>query len=153
LVELLWHGKWYRYLTNVTDAQRLPPPVILALYVQRWPIEDAFYTVKRLLGLAYFWTGSLNGILIQLWATWLLFAVLVDLSDEVAQATYLPFQAISLEMVFPGLYHFTVAFQRGFAFDPVRYLVDNAALLGIVKRKPKLRSPIELLRLTIPLFP
>jgi len=91
LVELLWHGKWYRYLTNVTDAQRLPPAVILALYVQRWRIEDAFNTVKRLLGLAYFWTGSLNGILVQLWATWLLFAVLVDLTDEVALATELPF--------------------------------------------------------------
>jgi hypothetical protein len=153
LVELLWHGKWYRYLTNVTDAERLPPAVILALYVQRWRIEDAFNTVKRLLGLAYFWTGALNGILIQLWATWLLFAVLVDLTDELAQAMDLPFQAISLDMVFRGLYHFTYAYQRGLADDPVRYLVENAPLLGIVKRKRKIRSPVELLRLTIPSFP
>src|SRR5207249_6518342 len=39
-------------------------------------IEDAFNVVKRLLGLAYFWTGSENGVTVQLWATWLLYAVL-----------------------------------------------------------------------------
>jgi len=153
LVEILWHGKWYRYLTHVTDAQRLPPAVILALYVQRWRIEDAFNTVKRLLGLAYFWTGALNGILVQLWATWLLFAVLVDLTDDVAQLIDLPFQALSLDMVFRGLSHFTYAYQRGLTDDPVRYLVENAPLLGIVKRKRKIRSPVELLRLTVPILP
>ncbi len=41
--------------------------------------------VKRLLGLAYFWVGSANGVQFQLWATWLLYAVLVDLTDAVAE--------------------------------------------------------------------
>jgi len=150
LVECLWHGKWYRYLTNVTDSDRLPPEVILALYAQRWHIEDAFNVVKRLLGLAYFWSGALNGILVQVWATWVLFAVLVDLTDNVAQAMDLPFQAISMEMVFRGLYHFTQAYQRGETDDPVAYFVQHARLLGIVKRKRKRRSPVELLALTIP---
>lgn len=150
LVECLWHGKWYRYLTNVTAPTRLPPEVLLALYAQRWHIEDAFNVVKRLLGLAYFWSGALNGVLIQLWATWVLFAALVDLTDSVAQALDLPFQAISLEMVFRGLYHFTQAYHRGEATDPVLYFVQHAALLGIVKRKRKIRSPVELLALTIP---
>lgn len=150
LVECLWHGKWYRYLTNVTDAARLPAEVLLALYAQRWHIEDAFNVVKRLLGLAYFWSGALNGVLVQIWATWVLFAVLVDLTDSVAQAMDLPFQAISMEMVFRGLYHFTQAYQRGDATDPVTYFVQHAHLLGIVKRKRKIRSPVELLALTIP---
>jgi hypothetical protein len=150
LVEVLWHGKWYRYLTNVLDAQRLPAEVILALYAQRWRIEDAFNTIKRLLGLAYFWVGSLNGILVQIWSTWVLYAVLVDFTDEVAQALHLPFQALSLEMVFRGLYHFTQAYHRGEATDPIAYLVHHAKLLGIIKRKRKTRSPAELLHLTIP---
>jgi hypothetical protein len=150
LVEVLWRGQWYRYLTNVLDAQRLPAEIILALYAQRWRIEDAFHTIKRLLGLAYFWVGSLNGILVQLWTTWLLYAVLVDFTDEVAQALRLPFQAVSLEMVFRGLYHFTQAYHRGHAVDPIAYLVHHAKLLGILKRKRKTRSPAELLRLTIP---
>jgi hypothetical protein len=150
LVECLWHGKWYRYLTNVTDAARLPPEVLLALYAQRWHIEDAFNVVKRLLGLAYFWSGAPNGVLVQLWTTWILFAALVDLTDSVAQAMGLPFQAISIEMVFRGLYHFTQAYHRGKATDPVAYFVQNAKVLGIVKRKRKTRSPVELLALTIP---
>ena len=152
LVEVLWNGKWYRYLTNVLDAQRLPAEVILCLYPQRWRIEDAFNAIKRLLGLAYFWVGSLNGILVQVWTTWVLYAVLVDLTDEVAQALDLPFHAISLEMVFRALYHFTQAYHRGLATDPIAYLVQHAKLLGIVKRKRKPRSAAEFLSLTIPKF-
>jgi hypothetical protein len=38
---------------------------VVALYWQRWRIEDAFNIVKRLLGLAYFWTGSINGVQVQ----------------------------------------------------------------------------------------
>ena len=40
---------------------------------------------KRLLGLAYFWVGSENGVQLQVWATWLLYAVLVDMTDAVAE--------------------------------------------------------------------
>ena len=103
LVECRWHGTWYRYLTNVTDAARWPPEVLVALYAQRWPIADAFNAVKRLLGLADFWSGALNGGRVQLGATRVLFAGLVDLTHSVAQAMDLPFQAISIEMVFRGL--------------------------------------------------
>ena len=44
----------------------------MALYRQRWRIEDAYAIVKRLLGLAYFWCGAQNAVELQLWATWLL---------------------------------------------------------------------------------
>jgi Transposase DDE domain len=50
------------YLTSVLDPLILPPYVIADLYGRRWRIEEAFNTVKRLLGLSYLWTGSLNGI-------------------------------------------------------------------------------------------
>jgi len=58
LIEVLYQGKWYRYLTNELDPERLPAPYVVALYWQRWRIEDAYAIVKRLLGLAYFWVGS-----------------------------------------------------------------------------------------------
>ena len=110
-----WHhqGKWYRYLTNVRDPALLPAEYVVALYWQRWRIEDSFHVITRLLGLAYFWTGSINGIQIQVWATWILYAVLVDLTDAVAEALNRPFHALSMEMVYRGLYHFTVAYHRG----------------------------------------
>ena len=76
----------------------------VALYAQRWRIEDAYNVVKRLLGLAYFWTGAQNSIEMQLWATWLLYAVLVDLTDAVADALHQPFARISSEMIYRSLY-------------------------------------------------
>jgi IS4 transposase len=91
------------------------------LYQRRWRIEDAFNTVKRLLGLSYLWTGSLNGIQLQIWGIWLFYAVLVDLGDAVAQELSLPFDSISLEMIYRGLYHFSVAHQKGIATDLVKY--------------------------------
>ena len=136
LIEVLYKGKWYRYLTNELDPHQLPIEYAVALYWQRWRIEDAYNVVNRLLGLAYFWSGSQNAVELQLWSTWLLYGVLVDLTDDVAEALHRPFAAISMEMVYRSLYYFTQAHQRGEADDLVTYLADNTKLLGIVKRKP-----------------
>jgi Transposase DDE domain len=151
LVEWQHQGKCYRYLTNVLEPRQLPAEYLVALYWQRWRIEDAFNVVKRLLSLAYFWTGSINGVQVQVWATWILYAVLVDLTDALAQALKLPFQALSIEMVYRGLYHFTQAYQRGKADDMVAYLAAEAKGLGIIKRERNKRAAaIDLLYLTIP---
>ena len=137
LIEVLYQGVWYRYLTNELDPQRLPVEYVVALYRQRWRIEDAYAIVKRLLGLAYFWCGAQNAVELQLWATWLLYAVLVDLTDAVAEALAQPFANVSLEMVYRNLYFFTQAYHRGEATDVVVYLAANAKLLGILKRPRK----------------
>jgi hypothetical protein len=139
LVEIKMGKTWYSYLTSVLDPLILPPYVVADLYSRRWRIEEAFNTVKRLLGLSYLWTGSLNGIKLQLWGTWLFYAVLVDLGDAVADEVSLPFDRISLEMIYRGLYHFYVAHQKGLATDPIKYFADPANRdLGIIKsiRKP-----------------
>src|SRR5919202_375662 len=62
LIEVRSGKTWHSYLTSVLDPTILPPYVVADLYRRRWRIEDAFNTVKRLLGLSYLWTGSLNGI-------------------------------------------------------------------------------------------
>ena len=112
------------------------------LYRRRWRIEEAFLIVKRLLNLAYLWTGSLNGILLQVWATWLFFALLIDLGDAVAEELMLPFDRISLEMVFRGLYHFSQAHHRGEATDPIKYLsAPENQDLGVVKWLRKKSAP------------
>ncbi len=151
LVEVLHQGRWYRYVTNVLDPQVLPAEYVLALYWQRWRLEDAFNVVKRLLGLAYFWVGSVNGVMVQVWATWLLYAVLIDLTDAVADVLNRPFSQISVEMVYRGLYHFTQAYHKGQASDPVAYLAANAQDLGVLKR-PR-RRVAQLVNLTIPQDP
>jgi hypothetical protein len=143
LVEIRHGRSWYRYLTSVLEPKVLPPFVIGDLYSRRWRIEESFLLLKRLLGLSYLWTGSVNGIKLQLWATWLLYSVLIDLSDEVADELTLPFDSISVEMVFRGIYHFTQALNQGFATNIIAYLTapENRDL-GIVKStRPKRTKP------------
>jgi hypothetical protein len=154
LVEVLYGKTWYRYLSNELDAERLPAAYLVALYWQRWRIEDAYAIVKRLLGLAYFWCGAQNAVEIQIWATWLLYTVLVDLTDNVAEALRQPFAAISIEMVYRSLYFFTQAHHHGQADDIVAYLAANSKLLGIVKRKRKTAHSLPLITiLTQPVLP
>ena len=142
LIEVHFGSTWYSYLTSVLDPDILPANVVADLYRRRWRIEEAFLIVKRLLNLAYLWTGSLNGILLQVWATWLFFALLVDLGDAVAEELLLPFERISLEMVFRGLYHFTQAHNRGEATDPIKYFsAPENQDLGVVKRLRKKQIP------------
>lgn len=142
LVEVRFERQWYRYLTSVLDPRILPAWVVADIYRRRWRIEEAFFIVKRVLNLAYLWTGSENGVLLQVWSTWLFFAVLVDLGDAVADEMELEFDRISLEMLMRGLYHFSVARQRGLADDPVKYFAapENQDL-GVVKRRRKKRPP------------
>jgi hypothetical protein len=139
LIEVRSGKTWHSYLTSVLEPTVLPPYVVVDLYRRRWRIEEAFNTVKRLLGLSYLWTGSLNGIQLQIWGTWLFYAALVDLGDAVAEELALPFDRISLEMIYRGLYHFSVACQKGQATDPVKYFAaPETQDLGVVKhlRKP-----------------
>ena len=144
LIEILYHGKWYRYMTNELDEKTLPTAYVVALYWQRWRIEDAYNIVKRLLGLAYFWSGAQNAVEVQLWATWLLYVVLIDLTDAIADRLNQPFSAISIEMVYRSLYFFTHAKQRGETDDVVAYLANEAKFFGIIKRKHKDDNPSPL---------
>jgi len=148
LIEVPYKGKWVRYLTNELDPLHLPVAYAVALYWQRWRIEDAYNIVKRLLGLAYFWSGSQNAIELQLWSTWMLYGILVDLTDDVADVLDRPFSTISMEMVYRSLYFFTKARERGEADQLVIYLTANTKLLGIIKRKPPPGKLAILSRLT-----
>lgn len=158
LVEVRLGKSWYGYITSVLDPQVLPPYVAADLYGRRWRIEEAFNTAKRLLGLSYLWTGSINGVKLQVWATWLFYAVLIDLADAVAEELALPFDRISLEMVFRGLYHFNHAYAKGRATDPVLFLAasenKNLDVVKTIRKKPQ---PLDLspfpLPLTNPAFP
>ena len=137
LVEVLYGNKWHRYLTNALDPEQLPARYLVALYYRRWSIERAFSSVKRLLGLAYFWSGSQNAVELQLWSTWIVYTVLIDLCDEVAGLLNLRFERISEEMVFRSIYYYLKAVTRGEIRSLPEYLASRASDLGIVKRKRK----------------
>jgi Transposase DDE domain len=154
LIAFLYQGQWYRYLTNELDTARLPVEYAVALYWQRWRIEDGYAIVKRLLGLAFFHCGAQNAVQLQLWATWILYALLVDLTDEVAQQLNQPLARISIEMIYRSLPFFTRVHQRGDALDLTPYLVTHAKRLGILKAirsdKPSTLRSLQLTMLENP---
>ena len=139
LIKIRFETQWYSYITSVLDPHVLPPFVVADLYRRRWRIEEAFNILKRVLNLGYLWTGSVNGIKLQIWATWLFYTVLLDLADAVAEALTVPTERISLEMLFRGLYHFSQAYAKNKASDLVAYFAapENQDL-DVVKtiRKP-----------------
>jgi Transposase DDE domain len=144
LIEVYVRGAWHQYLTNVLDPQRLSVIEVVALYEQRWQIEQAFLLVKRLLGLSYLWVGSLNGVQLQVWATWLYYAILIDLCDDVAQLLQLPLHRISVEMVSRSLYFYTVAVAQGYRGSAAAYFADPVNRdLGIVKRRRGGQLPLS----------
>jgi len=152
LVEVCIDGRWQRYLTNVLDPKQLSIVEVVALYDARWKIETSFLQVKRLLDLSYVWVGSQNGIWLQVIATFLMYAILIDLCDDVAQALGVRLEQISVEMVYRGLYHYVVAVGQGdYQGDAPGYLAQEAKGLGILKRErpPKRPSRLEQIRLAL----
>jgi hypothetical protein len=143
LISVLWHGQWYRYLTNVLDPQQLSARQVCDLYRRRWRIEDAFLVTKRVLDLAYLWKASANGIQLQLYATLLFYLVLLTVCQHVAQRLNEPLERISVEMVFRAFYHYSRALARGETLELVPYLVHHAKLLGLVKRQRKRHREIQ----------
>jgi hypothetical protein len=151
LIEVLVDGAWRQYLTNVLDPQRLSVMEVVALYEQRWHIETAFALTKRLLDLSYLWVGSINGVQLQVWATWLYYAILIDLCDDVAEVLQLPLTRISVEMVARSLYFYAQATANGYAGSAPEYMAQEAKLLGIVKRIRPHNEPSALVQVSLAL--
>jgi hypothetical protein len=76
---------------------------------------------------------------LQIWGTWLFYGVLVDLGDAIADELSVPFDSISLEMIYRGLDHFSLAHQKGQSTDyPIKYFAASENQdLGIIKRQRK----------------
>jgi hypothetical protein len=140
-IEVYVNGSWRRYVTNVLDPQQLSIVEAVSLYDRRWSIETCFLHIKRLLELSYLWVGGLNGIQLQVWAPFLFYAVLIDLCDDVANELNKPLEAVSVEMVYRGLYFYVQAVSQGYDGSAATYFARQAKDLGILKRK---RPPKEM---------
>lgn len=157
LIEVWVNGHWRGYLTNVLDPQRLSVVEVVALYQARWRIETTFLRVKRLLDLSYIWVGSQNGIWLQVLATFLFYAILIDLCDDVADALGVRLDQISVEMVYRSLYQYVTAVAQGdWASDAASYFAHEAKGLGILKRQrprdgPSLIAQVRLALVAPPL--
>jgi hypothetical protein len=135
MVSVLWQGAWDRYLTHGLDPHVLSARQVCERYRRRWRIAEAFALTKRLLDLAYIWTGSTNAGQWQSDATLIFSAVLVTVCQQVAQALGEPLERISVERVFRAFYHYSRAVQRCESDNLISFLAEHAKLLGIVKRQ------------------
>jgi hypothetical protein len=62
------------------------------------------------------------------------YAVLVDITDAVAEELQLPFAAISMEMVYRGLFHFTSVYADGKATDVICQITCNCSACLLMQR-------------------
>jgi hypothetical protein len=133
LVSVRWGGQTYRYLSNVLDPTALSAQQVCELYRRRWRIEDAFLLTKQLVGLSSLWVGGSNGVQLQLYATWIIYAVLNELCAEVSLALSQPLERISVEMVFRSLYFFHQSQQEQPEWHLIPWMVDHQQSMGLVK--------------------
>lgn len=93
-------------------------------------------------------SSYINVVKLQVLATWLFSAVLVK---AVADELSLPFVWIYLEIVYRGLYHLNIAYNKGKATDTVKYFteIENQDL-GAVKALRKPLPNLDLSRFPLP---
>ena len=137
LVIFCFHGKQYRYLTNVLDPKQLSMREIAQLYSRRWDIELAFKLLKDELGLHLWWGARPELVMIQLWVALILAQILHALHLQMAlQAEVEPFD-ISMHLLIE-LLPITPAGPTPI----VERLVAHGRLLGLIR--PATRTQIVL---------
>jgi hypothetical protein len=129
----------YRYITNVTDPNRLPMLEIAQLYARRWDIELAFKTIKQHLGLHLLWSAKTNIILQQVWAVLIIAQILQALQIEIAaRAGADPFE-VSLALLVEYLPQFAYTGQ-----DPIKAFVEQGRQLRLIRpsRRTVVSAPL-----------
>jgi DDE family transposase len=89
----------HRLLTNVCDPGQLAVADIVALYGERWTIEQAFKLIKRDLKLHLLWSANPNVITTQVWAVLLIAQVLGAIRAELAARAQVPIAEVSLPLL------------------------------------------------------
>lgn len=134
LVIFSFHGRQYRYLSNVLDPQLLSMQDIAQLYSRRWDIELAFKLLKGELGLHLWWGARPEVVLIQLWLALILAQLLHALQLHVAlQAEVEPFD-VSM--------HLLVELLGTMADGPtpvIERLVQQGRFLGLIRPSTRMQ--------------
>jgi hypothetical protein len=118
----------FRYITNVTDPQKLSIYEIAGLYQRRWDIELAFKTVKEHLNLHLLWSAKTVVVLQQVWATLIIAQILQALQVEIAgRAGVDPFE-VSLALMVEYLPQMYARHS-----DPVALFIERGRKLGFIR--------------------
>jgi hypothetical protein len=131
----------HRYATNVRDPHQLSAADVVALYGERWTIEQAFKVVKRDLGLHLLWSAKPAVVEAQLWAVLVIAQVLAAIRAELAAQADVPIGEVSLPLLIETL----PALAARHA-DPLAVLVAEGRRFHIIRptrRTPRLLPVID----------
>lgn len=103
LIEIQVGERTFRYITNVVDPVQLPVWQVAELYRRRWDIEKAFDFVKTELKLQLLWSGHLNVVLQQVFASLIIAQVALGLRNEIASAADCDPREVSLPLLLKWL--------------------------------------------------
>jgi hypothetical protein len=90
-------------LTNVLEPKRLSVTDALSLYPWRWKVERLFFDLKEVLNLHRFYTGSPNGVAMQVYAAALVHTACRVAQGQIAQANGIEPETISPAKLFPRM--------------------------------------------------
>jgi len=122
----------WEMLTNVVEPQRLSIRDALSLYPWRWKVERLFFDLKEVLNLHRFYTGSPNGVAMQVYAAALVHTAFRIAQGHIAQAIGTPPEEISPAKYFPRL----AAAAIGLTWSELAFIEIQQANPGIDLQKP-----------------
>lgn len=128
LIEVFTAHGTYRYLTDVLDPALLPTAHIIQLYRRRWDIETAFKLLKSQLNLFLIWSGYLNVVMHQVFASLIIAQVVLAFRNEVAQAAKASLREVSVPLLIKWVPELCRDGQ-----DPVQTLARYGRGAGIIR--------------------
>lgn len=131
LVSVKIENKTHKYITSVTDTNKLNAKDIFLLYEKRWNIEKTFNYVKRTLNLSYLWSSDPNIIEIQVYITFIIYNVMLNLIGDVSKLLNTDPERISFHMIKKSFFLYT---QHCDDYDSfLDFLVINHKKLDLIK--------------------
>ena len=122
----------WEMLTNVIEPQRLSIRDALSLYPWRWKVERLFFDLKEVLNLHRFYTGSPNGVAMQVYAAALVHTAFRVAQGHIAQASGTQPEEISPAKFFPRM----AAAAIGLTWSEVAFIEIQKANPGVDLQKP-----------------
>ena len=99
LIRIRYRGKWYSWITNVTDPRQMSGAEVAIMYTRRWDVELGFRLLKDHLGLRLLWSAKDEVIGAQIWALVTLAQVLHRVQLDVAKQAGVETFDVSLELL------------------------------------------------------
>jgi hypothetical protein len=135
-VEVCIDGEWWGYITNMINPSIFPGYYVYAVYRQRWTIECCFSVLKEVLGMRNLMLSTLNGILWQVWSTFLAYQLIQTVRCQLAIKLDIRPEWLSWKQFFEGrkAFYEESGWLEGSLLE---WMCKHRDSLGLIKKKTK----------------